>query len=128
MSLAMLMLYCIIVGNCCCVLVMCLDGLLPCARTADVAVMLEICAAVMLPYLQVMLQMCPECDVSKIPKSGPAPVLLRPHELAMIGPDWETYTAWIEGNANAKQVLGKVINPPTHKETGVLGLCDRHYA
>lgn len=53
-----------------------------------------------------MLEMCPDCDVKKIPRSGPAPVLLRPHELAMIGPDWETYTAWIEGNENAKKVLG----------------------
>lgn len=66
----------------------------------------QVCVCVMLPHLQVMLQMCPECDVKKIPKSGPAPVLLRPHELAMVGPDWESYTAWIEGNANAKQKLG----------------------
>lgn len=51
--------------------------------------------------------MCPDCDVNKIPKSGPAPVLLRPHELAKIGPDWESYTAWIESNDNAKQVLGE---------------------
>jgi hypothetical protein len=54
-----------------------------------------------------MLEMCPECNVQQIPKSGPAPVLLRPHELALIGPDWERYTAWIEGNDNAKKVLGE---------------------
>ena len=57
--------------------------------------------------VQVMLEMCPDCDVKKIPRSGPAPVLLRPHELALIGPDWERYTAWIEGNENAKKVLGE---------------------
>lgn len=74
------------------------------------------CLCVMLPRLQVMLQMCPECDVKKIPKSGPAPVLLRPHELAMVGPDWESYTAWIEGNANAKQVLGRAS---THSQAVV---------
>jgi hypothetical protein len=56
-----------------------------------------------------MLEMCPDCDVKKISRSGPAPVLLRPHELALIGPDWERYTAWIEGNENAKKVLGESI-------------------
>jgi hypothetical protein len=64
------------------------------------------CHVVVWCAVQVMLEMCPDCDVKKIPKSGPAPVLLRAHELAVIGPDWETYTAWIESNDNAKNVLG----------------------
>ena len=55
--------------------------------------------------------MCPDCDVKKIPKSGPAPVLLRPHELAMVAADWEQYTAWIESNDDAKKVLGELTVP-----------------
>eukprot|EP00879_Flechtneria_rotunda_P014651 GHRR01015310.1.p1 GENE.GHRR01015310.1~~GHRR01015310.1.p1 ORF type:complete len:332 (+),score=80.08 GHRR01015310.1:805-1800(+) len=57
---------------------------------------------------QVMRQMCPECDVKQLPHSGPSPVLLRPHELAMVAPDWEIYSAWIENNEQARNVLGWV--------------------
>jgi hypothetical protein len=32
---------------------------------------------------------------------------MRPHELALVAPDWEAYTAWIEGNDHAKDVLGE---------------------
>ncbi|KAF8072854.1 HPAT1 [Scenedesmus sp. PABB004] len=56
----------------------------------------------------VVSEMCPSCDVARVPHSGPSPVLLRPGELARVAPDWETYSAWIEGNANARSVLGWV--------------------
>jgi len=55
---------------------------------------------------QVLAEMCPECDISKIPRSGPSPVLIRPHELALVAPDWEVFTAWIEGNDKARDALG----------------------
>lgn len=51
-------------------------------------------------------EMCPECDVEKIPASGPSPVLLRPRQLGLIGPDWETYSYWIENNKEANEKLG----------------------
>lgn len=54
-----------------------------------------------------MREMCPSCDVRKVPKSGPSPVLIRPAELALVAPDWEVYSAWIEGNDHAKEVLGE---------------------
>lgn len=56
---------------------------------------------------QVLKEMCPECDVSQVPHSGPSPVLLRPHELALVAPDWESYTAWIEANKKARDALGE---------------------
>lgn len=51
--------------------------------------------------------MCPECKISEVPHSGPSPVLIRPHELALVAPDWEVYSAWIEGNELAKKAFGK---------------------
>uniref|UniRef100_A0A383WBI5 Hydroxyproline O-arabinosyltransferase-like domain-containing protein n=1 Tax=Tetradesmus obliquus TaxID=3088 RepID=A0A383WBI5_TETOB len=58
---------------------------------------------------KVIKRMCPECSqVSQVPHSGPSPVLLRPHELALVAPDWETYSAWIEGNEHARNAFGWV--------------------
>jgi hypothetical protein len=51
-------------------------------------------------------EMCPSCDPEKVPRSGPAPVLLRPGELARAAPDWEAYSAWIERNELARKNLG----------------------
>jgi hypothetical protein len=43
----------------------------------------------------------------QVPASGPAPVLIRPHEMAFAAPDWELYSAWIENNEQAKKNLGE---------------------
>ena len=51
--------------------------------------------------------MCPTCDQSKVPASGPAPVLLRPQELADAAPDWELWSAWIESHELARKRLGE---------------------
>ena len=51
--------------------------------------------------------MCPTCDQSKVPASGPAPVLLRPQELADAAPDWEVWSAWIESHELARKRLGE---------------------
>ncbi|GBF92072.1 hypothetical protein Rsub_04419 [Raphidocelis subcapitata] len=52
-----------------------------------------------------IVEMCPTCDPEKVPRSGPAPVLIRPHEMAVAAPDWEVYSAWIEGNKRARTNL-----------------------
>jgi hypothetical protein len=60
---------------------------------------------------QVVKRMCPECKVSQVPHSGPSPVLIRPHELALVAPDWEKYSAWIEDNEHARNVFGEGARP-----------------
>jgi hypothetical protein len=52
-------------------------------------------------------EMCPSCSIKDVPASGPSPVLLRPRELALVAPDWETYSAWIENNKQAADALGE---------------------
>ena len=49
--------------------------------------------------------------LTDIPASGPAPVLLRPHELRKIVPDWKRLTAHIEAHKETKEKLGKSAMP-----------------
>eukprot|EP00877_Chromochloris_zofingiensis_P015145 jgi/Chrzof1/9885/Cz04g19190.t1 len=56
----------------------------------------------------VLHKMCRTCTGDKIPASGPAPVLLRPDELEVAALHWERYTAHIESDKHAKEVLGWV--------------------
>lgn len=54
----------------------------------------------------IIKEMCPHCIVPDIPRSGPAPVLMRFADLWKAAPDWEKYTAWIEGHAHARKAMG----------------------
>jgi hypothetical protein len=56
----------------------------------------------------VIKEMCPHCEPSAIPRSGPAPVLMRFEDLRKATPAWEKYSKWIEDHAAAKETLGVV--------------------
>ncbi|KAK9795215.1 hypothetical protein WJX73_002433 [Symbiochloris irregularis] len=58
----------------------------------------------------VMRKMFPEDrgPISRVPGSGPAPVMLRVHEWAKVIPDWERLTAHIEADKESKEKLGWV--------------------
>jgi hypothetical protein len=57
-----------------------------------------------------MRSMFPESKgpLSKIPRTGPAPVLMRAVEWLRVVPAWERLTAHIEGDDQIKDVLGWV--------------------
>ena len=57
-----------------------------------------------------MLRLLPEGsgELSDVPGTGPAPVLLRLPELLRIAPHWERLTAQIEADQEAVQTLGYV--------------------
>lgn len=53
----------------------------------------------------IMKEMCPGCNVAKIPHSGPAPVLMRFSDLKKATPAWEKFSNWIETTPTAKKKL-----------------------
>lgn len=57
-----------------------------------------------------MRSMFPESKgpLSKVPGTGPAPILMRSTDWLRVVPEWERLTAFIEGNEEAKSKLGWV--------------------
>jgi hypothetical protein len=98
-------LFALLVMDACTTTACCTSPFYACTTCLSCAALTREC--ILLCAAQVIKRMCPECKVSQVPHSGPSPVLIRPAELALVAPDWETYSAWIEDNEHARNVFGE---------------------